>query len=122
MLLTVNIPDEQAEILGRIMQGHGGKLLVASQDDGGEQLGYLLGFTGFCASKTDKLKVGQQCIVFSGVDGRELNAILGEMRSEGVVIALKAICTAYNQRWRLIDLACELEKEHRAMNGGGRLE
>lgn len=122
MLLTINITDEQTAVLSEIMAAHGGAVVAASKDDGNEQLGFLFGFNGFKATDKGKREVAQSCVVFSGVGGVELNAILKEMRTAGVAVALKAICTAYNQSWTLFDLACELEKEHKAMNGGGKVE
>jgi hypothetical protein len=122
MLLTVNIPTDVSAILNEIMTAHGVKLITANSDDGSEQLGFLLGFKGFLPSGKEKLTVTQSLAVFSGIEGTKLTAVLKEMRSAGVVIDLKAVCTAYNQRWTLGELAQELEKEHKAMNGGGRSE
>ena len=122
MLLTVNILSEDIAKLNDMITSHSIKLVTANKDDGNEQLGYLLGFKGFRASEKEKLTVSQSCAVFSGIEGTELTAILKEMRTAGVVIELKAVCTAYNQRWTLSELANELEKEHKAMNGGGRSE
>ena len=122
MLLTVNIVSEDIKKLEGIMKDHSVKLISAQSDDGNEQLGFLLGFGGFRKTEKEKLTVLQSCAVFSGIEGTELSAILKEMRSAGVIIDLKAVCTAYNQRWTLAELACELEKEHNAMTGGGRGE
>ena len=122
MLLTVNIPSDQNEILSGIMASHGGKVITALSSDGGKQLGYLLGFGGFEKNEKPQREVSQSCVVFSGVGGSELNEILRQMREAGVVVALKAVCTAYNQSWTLADLAIELDNEHKAMTGGGKGE
>lgn len=119
LLLTINIPREQAAILSDIMTAHGGRLITAARDDGNEQLGFLLGFSGFKATEKNKCEVAQSCVVFSGISPSELNIILNDMRTAGASVTLKAICTAHNQSWTLCELACELEKEHKAMNGGG---
>ncbi len=122
MLLTVNTTPDELSKLDNILSSHSIKVITADSDDGNEQLGYLLGFKGFKPSGKDKLNVPQSCAVFSGIEGVELTAVLREMRTAGVRIDLKAVCTAYNQRWTLSELASELEKEHKAMNGGGRSE
>lgn len=101
------------------MKGHGGDVKAVDAQCGGQQLGYLLGFSGFEKNSCEQV-VSQECAVFSGIDGKELNVILKQMRECDAAIELKAICTAYNQRWTLAQLADELEKEHRAMTGGGK--
>lgn len=121
MLLTVNISEDKNAKLRDIMKVHGGDIKPVGADCGGQQLGYLLGFAGFAHSDS-KQEVTQECIIFSGVDGKELNAILKQMRENDAAVELKAVCTAYNQRWTLAQLADELEKEHKAMTGGGKVE
>ena len=118
MLLTVNITDEEFSRLCSIMEARGGKAVKVPSDSGNEQLGYLLGFSGFAPSGKEKQSVDSPAVFFSGVDGKELNEILAQMRQDGIRIDLKAVCTAYNQSWTLADLIQELAKEHAYMNGG----
>lgn len=117
MLLIINIESAEKEALSEIMAAHSGEVKEALSDQGGEKLGYLLGFNGFEASG-EKAEVTQRAAVFSGVDGKELNEILAAMRERGIKIPLKAVCTSHNQSWTLKALCEELEQEHRYMNGG----
>ncbi|MCR5479305.1 MAG: DUF3783 domain-containing protein [Ruminococcus sp.] len=121
MLLAVNVSDEKTAKLMDIMRAYGGEVKSVGADCGGQQLGYLLGFTGF--KESGKVQsVMQEFIVFSGIDGGELNGILRQMRENGASVALKAICTAHNQRWTASQLAQELEQEHKAMTRGDKVE
>ena len=122
MLLTVNIQNDNLESIKKIFESHGGKVITASCDDGGQKLGFLFGFKGFEESKSEPREVTDELAVFSGINGTELNVILREFRAAGISIPLKAVCTGYNQSWALCDLACELKKEHEMMNGGGKGE
>lgn len=118
MLLTVNIPQSQQEQLCDIMTRHGGKALSISSDMGAQKLGYLLGFKGFEPTEEQPQTILHPMAVFSGIDGKELNILLDEMRQLGIRIDLKAICTPYNQGWTMKALEQELLSEHQYMNGG----
>ena len=121
MLLAVNLSEDKVAKLRDIMKTHGGDVKTVGGECGGQQLGYLLGFTGF--KESDKAQsVTQEFVVFSGIDGKELNEMLRQMRENDASVALKAICTAYNQRWTLAQLASELEQEHKAMTRGDKDE
>ena len=122
MLLTVNISQQENNKLADIMRSVGGVVKAADKDDGNEKLGYLLGFGGFSASGKEKLGIEKSCIVFSGIGGNELNEILRQMKTSGISIPLKAVCTQYNQSWTLAELVRELAREHEQMNGGGKGE
>ena len=118
MLLTVNIPQKQQEQLSEIMSRHGGIALSISADMGAQKLGYLLGSGGFEKTDQPPQSIENPMAVFSGIDGTELNALLGEMRACEIRIDLKAICTPHNRSWSMKELEQELLSEHRYMNGG----
>ena len=118
MLLSVNIADDVNTRINDIAQALGVTVKAVGKDSGSEQLGYLLGFSGFKASAEEKRELNDSCIVFSGITPNELNALLKALREAGIIIPLKAVCTPYNQSWKLADLVKELAKEHELMNGG----
>ena len=76
----------------------------------GQQVGYLCGFKGFERSEKVGEDIADECLIFSGIDGRSLDPIL------------KAIVTAHNQKWNVGELIKELRREHIYMNGGDRDE
>lgn len=118
MLLSVNIADDVNTRINDIAQTLGVTVKAVGKDSGSEQIGYLLGFSGFNASAEEKHELNDSCIVFSGITPNELNALLKALREAGIIIPLKAVCTPYNQSWKLADLVKELAKEHELMNGG----
>lgn len=115
-IIGVNL-EEKAETLKQISDMFGIEFVNFTAECGGETLGYLCGINGFeksgIAKNTDK-----QLLIFSGVEKNSLNKILSGLRAQNIQIPLKAIATATNISWTVSDLACELEKEHKLMNGG----
>ena len=84
----------------------------------GQQVGYLCGFKGFVRSEKEGEDIMDECLIFSGIDGRSLDPILKKLREKGAAVELKAIVTAHNQSWNVGELIKELRREHLHMNGG----
>ena len=122
LLLSVYISEAENKRLCEVAQRFGIEVKAVGKECGAQKLGYLLGFRGFTQTLGKEREVADSCIVFSGIPSGELNAVLSALREAGVVIPLKAVCTAYNQSWELADLVDELAKEHETMSGGGRNE
>ena len=81
-----------------------------------EKVGYLAGFSGF-SSCGEKLVRDGRCVIFSCIDGKQLNKVLDSMRASGLGnIPLKAAVTACNQKMTLTELMDELEKEHKKLH------
>ena len=69
-----------------------------------EKVGYLAGFSGF-SSCGEKLEREGRCVIFSCIDGKQLNKVLDSMRASGLGnIPLKAAVTACNQKMALTEL------------------
>ena len=61
--------------------------------------------------------VGMLCIgemlIFSGVSGQEMDAVLAALRQADLIVPLKATVTMYNYSWNGYAIYQELSKEHR---------
>lgn len=117
-LLGINLTDEHRDALSDIAKAEGIELVLHSGDMAGEQIGFLCGFNGFQPAAKQEERISEECLVFAGIDGNNLNLLLKALREKNVKIDLKAMVTATNQRWTLAELVTELKKEHEYMNGG----
>ena len=85
-------------------------------DSKDETIGYLCGFKGFDKSDSPSDQpLDKQCLVLSGIQRKQLDTLLKNMKTAGLFIPLKAMVTPSNQSWKLIDLVNELQKEHEFM-------
>ena len=73
---------------------------------------------GFVRSEKEGEDITDECLIFSGIDGRSLDPILKMLREKEATVKLKAIVTAHNQSWNVGELIKELRREHLHMNGG----
>lgn len=110
----IKVASEKADRLEKILLAEGAKLIIAEDNCGSQQVGYLCGFRGF--QKSDK-EIPAECemLIFSGFDNKTLNRTVKKMREDGCAVELKAVATQYNQSWTINALATELSKEHEAM-------
>lgn len=105
---------EKAEALEKITEALGMTHKAISENQAGEQVGFLAGYGGF-SSNGSEVSVQGECVIFSGIEGHRLDSILKTMRAEGISIPLKAVVTATNQSMTLELLLEELAREHEAM-------
>lgn len=84
-------------------------------DKAGETVGFLAGYSGFSSNGTEISAEGE-CIIFSGITSKRLDALLKAMRDRGLDIPLKAVVTQHNQNKSVEWLLSELAKEHKAIN------
>lgn len=117
-LLGINLTNEHKDALSEIAESEGIELVLHGGDMAGEQIGFLCGFGGFQPAAKREDKITEECLVFAGIDGNDLNRLLKTLREKEVKIDLKAMVTATNQSWSLAELVTELKKEHEYMNGG----
>ena len=113
-VLSYNIDNERAEVLSQVAGSLGMEHKKIPSDKAGESVGFLAGFGGFSSNDSAITSEGE-CVIFSGISGQRLNALLKTMRAAGLVIPLKAIVTEHNQSQSLKWLIEELTKEHEAM-------
>ncbi len=92
------------------------KLTVADKSSAGESLGYLAGFGGFVSNGSSE-STDEGCMVFSGLSGKRLDALLAAFRKAEVNVPYKAVITASNQSWSIKKLLGELVKEREKLGG-----
>ncbi len=89
-----------------------------SQEQMGQSVGYLAGFDGF--EEQDAVEcslVEEELLVMKNFSNSRLDELLMNLRRAGVEkIALKAVITDTNCKWKLYDLYQELIKEHEVMS------
>ncbi len=83
-------------------------------DKAGEPIGFLAGYGGFVSNGASATAEGE-CVIFSGISSKRLDALLKVMREKGLDIPLKAVVTQHNQSKSVKWLLEELEKERKAI-------
>ena len=88
-------------------------------DQTGQTIGYLAGYEGFEEQEERSVPtLEEEMMVMKNFSNRRLDELLENLRRAGVPrIALKAVITDSNCKWRFCDLYQELQKEHDAMTG-----
>lgn len=113
-ILSYNI-GEKAEKLEETANSLNMKHVPIPADKAGETVGFLAGYSGFSSNGTEISAEGE-CIIFSGITSKRLDALLKAMRGRGLDIPLKAVVTQHNQNKSVEWLLSELAKEHKAIN------
>ena len=112
-IIGINISSQKRDVISENAESEFFGSEVSAQ-----QVGYLCGFKGFVRSEKEGEDITDECLIFSGIDGRSLDPILKKLREKGAAVELKAIVTAHNQSWNVGELIKELRREHLHMNGG----
>lgn len=112
-VLSYNIGDKAAR-LEAAASSLGMAHVPIPRDKAGETVGFLAGYGGFSSNGTAVSAEGE-CVIFSGISGKRLDALLVAMRERELDIPLKAVVTAENQRRSVQWLLTELAKEHEAV-------
>lgn len=90
-----------------------------SEQEIGEQVGYLAGLPGFEAGGADTGGgvISEEMMVLSGLSDSRLNELLSGLRKAGAPrIDLKAMITPANRGWSFYQLYEEIKKEHEEMH------
>ena len=117
-IVGINISEDKRQIIEGVAKSENAEAVFFGGEVSAQQVGWLCGFKGFEQSDKDGEPIEEECLIFSGIDGRSLNPILKKLRAKGAAIDLKAIVTAHNQSWTAAELVKELRREHQHMNGG----
>lgn len=115
-ILSYNIGEKAAkleEAAGSLNMKH----VPIPADKAGETVGFLAGYSGFSSNGTEISAEGE-CIIFSGITSKRLDALLKAMRDGGLDIPLKAVVTQHNQNKSVEWLLSELSKERAAIEKG----
>lgn len=117
-IIGININSQKRDIIEDIAKSENAEAVFFGNEIMGQQVGYLCGFKGFERSEKAGEDISDECLIFSGIDGRSLDPILKKLRENGAAVELKAIVTAHNQSWKVGEIIKELRREHIYMNGG----
>lgn len=92
------------------------RLVIAEDNDAENPIGFFAGFNGF--EKSGKQgEADNGCIIFSGLSGKRIDAVLAELKKAKLSIPLKAVLTPSNQKWSIKRLTAELAKEREKLGG-----
>ena len=117
-IIGININTQKRDVIADIAKSENAEAEFFGSEAAAQQVGYLCGFKGFERSEKAGEDISDECLIFSGIDGRSLDPILKKLREKGAAVELKAIITAHNQSWNVGELIKELRREHLHMNGG----
>lgn len=117
-IIGININSQKRDIIEDIAKSENAEAVFFGNEIMGQQVGYLCGFKGFEKAEKAGEEITDECLIFSGIDGRSLVPILKKLRENGAAVELKAIVTAHNQSWNVGELIKELRREHIYMNRG----
>lgn len=112
-VLSYNI-GEKAAVLEEAAVSLNMKHIHIAADKAGETVGFLAGYGGFSSNGSEVSAEGE-CVIFSGITSKRLDALLKAMRERGLDIPLKAVVTQHNQSQSVEWLLKELVKEHEAI-------
>ncbi|WP_456029791.1 DUF3783 domain-containing protein [Ruminococcus sp.] len=118
-IIGININSQKRDIIEDIAKSENAEAVFFGNEIMGQQVGYLCGFKGFEKAEKVGEKITDECLIFSGIDGRSLDPILKKLREKEATVKLKAMVTVHNQKWKVGELIKELRREHLHMNGGG---
>ena len=114
LAVGVNISDEKAAVIKEVMTALGGNFTVAPKDCGADIIGFICGLRGYTAAE-QRLDLNEELLIFSGLDSKDLNTAITQLRAKGCSIPLKAMVTQHNRDWTVSALAKELASEHKFM-------
>lgn len=108
--------EKYIEKLKRIADKLGMKLVIAEKDDAMTQIGFYEGQIGY--EKNDKkCETENGCLIFSGLNGRQIDKVLDELHKNNIEIPLKAAVTPINRNWSIKKLVDELLAERKHFGG-----
>ncbi len=88
---------------------------LVSREQESMPLGALLGLSGVQADQKRKSEpVAEEMLVFHGIEDATMNALLKQLRTQGLGVALKSVVTPTNVRWTAQQLFAEVRREHEA--------
>lgn len=112
-VLSYNIGEKET-LLEEAAASLNMKHIKIPSDKAGETVGFLAGYGGFASAGTSSVAEGE-CVIFSGISSKRLDALLKAMRERGIDIPLKAVVTQHNQSKSVEWLLSELSKERAAI-------
>lgn len=118
-ILSYGLDEVQCKIIDSIVNSIGMEHKIIVKEKANEKVGYLCGFRGFSSAKGNcENPPEKQCLIFSGIQRKNIDRLLSELKTNNINVPLKAMVTPSNQSWSLKELIDELEKEHKMMTRG----
>ena len=110
--------DTKAAKLKSVLVRMGIRIKNISPDQTSQTVGYLAGYDGFEEQIGEEaVPVEEEILVMMNFSNRRIDELLMSLKRAGVPkIALKAVITDTNCKWKFSDLYQELKKEHDVMS------
>lgn len=108
--------EKYLEKLKRIADKLGMRLVIAEKDDAMTQIGFYEGQTNYIKND-EKFETENGCLIFSGLNGKQIDKVLDELHKNNVEIPLKAAVTPINRDWSIKKLVDELMAERKHFGG-----
>ncbi len=89
------------------------KLVTIESKDLTKNLGSLIGTLEDDAEEYQGIPPKESFLIFCGVSEKHLNKVLSSLREKQIKIDFKAILTPTNEKWPMLDLLIELERERK---------
>lgn len=112
--------DTKAARLKAVLVRMGIRIKNITPDQMNQTVGYLAGIEGFLEEPAGEVipVVEEEILVMKNFSNRRIDELLMNIRKAGIPkIALKAVVTDTNCKWKLYDLYQELRQEHDIMSG-----
>lgn len=118
-VLSYGLDPEREKLLKDVSESLNMKYKKIDPDMAGETVGFLAGFGGFDSNNTRRASSGE-CVIFSALTSKRLDALLKTMRERRLAIPLKAVVTPHNMSKTVEWLITELSREHEAVKKAAR--
>ena len=89
-IIGINISSQKRDIIEDIAKSENAEAVFFDNEIMGQQVGYLCGFKGFVRSEKEGEDITDECLIFSGINGRSLDPILKKLREKEATVKLKA--------------------------------
>lgn len=123
-LYHISLDSQRGQKIVKALEEISVQVAELREDLLGETLGYCLGLPGFSKSglPAPEESFDQEVLVMKGFTRQSMDRMLKKLKQKEIPsVALKAVLTEHNSKWRCIDFFRELEREHMFMNAYQKL-
>ena len=102
-IIGINISSQKRDVISEIAKSENAEAEFFGSEVSAQQVGYLCGFKGFARSGKEGEDITDECLIFSGIDGRSLDPILKKTQGERCGGGAKSHCHGTQsklERWR----------------------
>ncbi len=118
-LYHISLDSQRGQEIVQALEKISVQVVELREDLLGETLGYCLGLPGFSPNglPAPEESFDQEVLVMKGFTRQSMDRMLRGLKQKEIPpVALKAVLTEHNSKWRCIDFFRELEREHAFMN------